>query len=111
MPKAAKGTRLTEELQEEDDKEEDASEESPDYLYFTRLRLIGDWYSDVSDHVEFPEPEDININMMPFILSTDFHESKLPEYLESYWPLIECCSGPEQYKAGNDKTIDFSNNF
>ena len=33
----------------------------------------------------FPEPKDININMMPFVMEKTFEKSKLPEYLRPYW--------------------------
>lgn len=34
--------------------------------------------------VVFPEPTGLNINMMPFIMSSKFENSKLPEYLKEY---------------------------
>eukprot|EP01084_Bolivina_argentea_P254367 427611_1 len=34
---------------------------------------------------KFPSPTDININMMPFIMSHNFNESKLPPYLKTYF--------------------------
>ena len=53
------------------------------------------------DVFEFPPPKDININMMPFILSYDFKDSKLPKYLEPYWKFIERCSRPEKEKINS----------
>ena len=42
--------------------------------------------------VEFPEPNDININMMPFIMSDNFEKTKLPMYLKPYYDnLISKC--------------------
>lgn len=38
--------------------------------------------------VEFPEPKDRNINMMPFIIGM---RETLPEDLWGYWPLVESC--------------------
>ena len=40
------------------------------------------------DNVIFPEPSDLNVNMMPFVMSS---QSSLPEELHGYWPMIECC--------------------
>ena len=55
------------------------------------------WYSDYSESsLEFPPPKDININMMPFILASDFGSSKLPKYLKPYWSFIHKCSSREQ---------------
>ena len=34
--------------------------------------------------VKFPKPTGLNINMMPFIMSSKFENSKLPEYLREY---------------------------
>jgi len=48
-------------------------------------------YFDVGK-ISFPASEDIDINMMPFILSRDFASCKLPEYLKPYWnDLIQHC--------------------
>ena len=41
----------------------------------------------------FPEPTNININMMPFIVGETFQACRLPEYLKPYWKLIELCIG------------------
>lgn len=38
--------------------------------------------------LEFPEPRDININMMPFKLN---ELSSIPEDYQQYWPIIEIC--------------------
>ena len=41
----------------------------------------------------FPQPKNININMMPFKLSNEFRGSCLPKYLRAYWEsLIACCT-------------------
>lgn len=42
----------------------------------------------VSSKVEFPEPQGININMLPFVM--DEIES-LPREYQHYWPLISAC--------------------
>eukprot|EP01083_Nonionella_stella_P063045 163872_1 len=39
----------------------------------------------------FPPPTNININMMPFIMSRSFAESKLPNFLSRYWKIIHMC--------------------
>ena len=41
--------------------------------------------------IEFPEKKDININMMPFIMSQKFKDSKLPKYTFGYWRFITKC--------------------
>jgi hypothetical protein len=38
--------------------------------------------------VVFPEPIDINVNMMPFKIND---RSTLPSYLAPYWPMIISC--------------------
>ena len=43
----------------------------------------------------FPDPSDININMMPFIVGDTFEACKLPENIRPYWPMIESCLKPE----------------
>ena len=40
--------------------------------------------------------------MMPFILSGNFEDCKLPEYLRPYWPFIEGCSHDEQKKIDSN---------
>lgn len=39
-------------------------------------------------YLEFPTPADRNVNMMPFIFGDS---SSLPDYLQCYYKLIECC--------------------
>jgi len=42
--------------------------------------------------LDFPKPKNININMMPFILSNKFKGTCLPKYLRAYWDsLITYC--------------------
>eukprot|EP00746_Dinoflagellata_sp_MGD_P144033 gnl/MRDRNA2_/MRDRNA2_76800_c0_seq1.p1 gnl/MRDRNA2_/MRDRNA2_76800_c0~~gnl/MRDRNA2_/MRDRNA2_76800_c0_seq1.p1 ORF type:complete len:388 (-),score=67.70 gnl/MRDRNA2_/MRDRNA2_76800_c0_seq1:10-1173(-) len=50
-----------------------------------------------SKRITFPEPQDININMMPFIMG---QKDSLPEAYQQYWPLIEQCKIPEQENIG-----------
>merc|ERR1719433_920418 len=47
----------------------------------------------------FPEPQDININMLPFVMG---EKASLPDEYQHYWPLIEYCSIPveEHGKVG-----------
>ena len=41
--------------------------------------------------ITFPEPQDININMMPFVMGRTFAECQLPDNIEPYWGMIERC--------------------
>jgi len=45
---------------------------------------------------EFPEPQGIKINMMPFRMGD---KSSLPEDLWHYWPMIEECDVPREEKG------------
>ena len=49
----------------------------PDESYVLEVSHPGD--------VQFPEPSNICINMMPFVMERTFEDSKLPEYLKPYW--------------------------
>ena len=42
-------------------------------------------------NIEFPPPQDININMMPFLVGATFSSCKLPHYVSQYWDMIETC--------------------
>ena len=42
----------------------------------------------VVEEAVFPPPQDININMMPFIAEK---KESLPEQLHGYWPMIKQC--------------------
>ena len=45
--------------------------------------------SDLNWIARFPIPRNININiMMPFMMEKNVHNTKLPEYLRSYWDEI-----------------------
>ena len=46
---------------------------------------------DDSRYSLFPDPKDININMMPFIMHKDWEWSCLPRNLRPYWSLIDHC--------------------
>ena len=50
------------------------------------------------DEVFFPKSKGLNINMMPFILSRDFQECRLPRLLTPYWKFIisKCILTDEQ---------------
>ena len=52
-------------------------------LFFTELHR-GRRPNYKKDHLEFPPPKDININMMPFILARNFKDSRLPQNLKGY---------------------------
>ena len=67
----------------------------PPCLYVTKLNLRRSRGGNYS----FPPPKDININMMPFIVGFTFKESKLPDYVEPYWPMIEACLYPEMERS------------
>ena len=41
-----------------------------------------------NSEIKFPPPQDLNINMMPFVLERTFEKTKLPEYLRPYWDNI-----------------------
>jgi len=43
--------------------------------------------------LEFPEPQDININMLPFVMGD---VASLPKEYRHYWPLIEACNLPAE---------------
>mmetsp|Transcript_123682 Transcript_123682/g.309106 ORF Transcript_123682/g.309106 Transcript_123682/m.309106 type:complete len:477 (-) Transcript_123682:21-1451(-) len=46
----------------------------------------------------FPKPQNININMMPFVMG---NKSSLPKQYHGYWPMIERCLTPlERGKIG-----------
>ena len=54
---------------------------------------------------KFPEPNDININMMPFRMSDKFEECNLPENLHQYWknlirPLFTSYNGNARSQKG-----------
>ena len=38
--------------------------------------------------LRFPEPQNLNINMMPFVTGEAFEDCKLPENLRQYWDMI-----------------------
>ena len=61
------------------------------WLYFARIHLS----QSLNSGRMFPEPSNININMMPFIAGATFEDCKLPTYLQPYWPLIQACLRPE----------------
>ena len=38
--------------------------------------------------ISFPPPQNININMMPFLMATEFKSTKLPKYLQHYFKAL-----------------------
>eukprot|EP01084_Bolivina_argentea_P040226 74341_1 len=44
---------------------------------------------------KFPKPRGININMMPFIMSRNWKQTKLPMYIHPYFNIIKQCIGPD----------------
>ena len=40
-------------------------------------------------NVTFPSPQNLNINMMPFIMNDDFDKTKLPKYCKGYHSFIQ----------------------
>ena len=74
-------------------------------LNFVKVKW-GHVYSDLDSPsdwlVRFPEPSDININMMPFIMAKRFNETKLPDYVRTYWDqiLTLCIANSEVGKIG-----------
>lgn len=59
----------------------------------------GEYAICVAEGMKFPEPQDININMMPFVIG---QKDSLPKDCRQYWPLIEACNveRAEQGKIG-----------
>eukprot|EP01084_Bolivina_argentea_P095232 171222_1 len=61
------------------------------------IKYISDKETSVSplggfwDCIQFPKPKDLNINMMPFIMCKSFKDSKLPNYVKSYFAMIVQC--------------------
>ena len=64
--------------------------------FYSELDSESDWL------VRFPEPSDININMMPFVMAKRFNETKLPDYVRTYWDqiLVQCIVNSEVGKIG-----------
>ena len=65
-------------------------------LFFTPLYL---WHFSNKKTYSFPKSTNININMMPFKVGTDFKSCQLPEYIKPYWPLISACLEPQMARA------------
>eukprot|EP01084_Bolivina_argentea_P095224 171211_1 len=57
-----------------------------------------------STPLRFPEPLNLNINMMPFIMSNTFDESKLPSYLTRWWFVIQRCLRSGQSMGSYDES-------
>jgi len=87
---------------DDDSDDVDENEDGNQALYFTNFGLDHGAPGHFSEHVKFPPPSDININMMPFILADDFADSKLPMYLKPYWRMIRRISEAEYDKGKLD---------
>jgi hypothetical protein len=84
--------------------------DSVDLRYSVDLNFVkvkwGHFYTDLDSNsdwlVRFPEPSDIDINMMPFVMAKRFKETKLPDYLRTYWDqiLAQCIVSSEVGKIG-----------
>ena len=53
----------------------------------------------IKTNISIPSPQDININMMPFIMNNDFNKTKLPNYCKGYHHIIQLINN-------NDKTLN-----
>lgn len=55
-------------------------------------------FSNLNVDIKFPLPKDLNINMMPFIMSKNWNKTKLPDYLKEYYDNIikKCYYNSEQ---------------
>ena len=59
------------------------------------------FYHEMEKLLEFPEPNNVSINMMPFKMITDsFESSKLPDYLHGYWDIIKYCINNDKSQYG-----------
>ena len=52
-------------------------------------------YCQYMTNITFPLPFNININMMPFIMSNSWEQTKLPESVKPYWRIIKACLGAD----------------
>ncbi|XP_012560212.2 uncharacterized protein LOC101236717 [Hydra vulgaris] len=59
-------------------------------------------YSLIQDSLKFPSPTNLNINMMPFVMSSSFHKCKLPKNTKRYWDIIKLCID-EQSRNSKDE--------
>jgi len=71
--------------------------DTPQVVAYAPLNLVDPPYLCDGDFeeggwVEFPEPQGIQINMLPFIMGA---KDTLPEEFHHYWPMIEACELPE----------------
>ena len=80
-------------------------------LFFTEIHgAVHSEYAQKKDCITFPPPTDIKINMMPFIMSGTFGESKLPNYLKEYWPMIELCLSADMYRKDDNHLFGHAEN-
>ena len=77
----------------------------PEFQFLIRFQdyEVGDMYRE--SRTIFPEPKNININMMPYIYGGhNFKDYKLPDILKPYFPLIRFCrTGKHMYDMSSDK--------
>ncbi|XP_065659615.1 uncharacterized protein LOC101236717 [Hydra vulgaris] len=59
-------------------------------------------YSLIQDSLKFPSPNNLNINMMPFVMSSSFRNCKLPKNTKRYWDIIKLCID-EQSRNSKDE--------
>ena len=57
------------------------------FVSFVKVKT-GSGYHHGELAVQFPKPTDININMMPFVMESDFKKTKLPRNLRFYWESV-----------------------
>jgi len=57
------------------------------WWYDGNLTRIGSGF-EARERVQFPAPNDININMMPFIIG---QKESIPTEYQQYWPMLESC--------------------
>jgi len=51
------------------------------------------WRGNGGTDVIFPEPQDINVNMLPFVMG---QMTSVTEEYQHYWPMIEACNMPKE---------------
>ena len=62
--------------------------------------LLGSEFGNEKARLHFPEPRDIDINMMPFRLTRGFKNSRLPGECKGYWDMIRMCTGFDNEQIG-----------
>ncbi|XP_065659618.1 uncharacterized protein LOC124817461 [Hydra vulgaris] len=72
------------------------------YEYPYKIKCNSIAYSLIQDSLNFPLPGNLNINMMPFIMSSSFCKCKLPKNTKPYWDIIKLCID-EQSRNSKDE--------